>query len=296
LQTDIKIADTVRSALQSFLGATAYEVISLHIKSRTGKDFSHAEILVGNVRVLEEFIQSAFRCSATLLLDKVGNNLVAAFSLKDNNSSFQYSQIGDLSSLVDKIVQRNDSLALVSNAPCRDHFIMNYTHEEEFLTLLVTFLQRGIKNKCINVIVVTEDEKRQIESFLNYSKNYHHDQSTVAFFDNNNTLLVTDPELIGDLNSVSSLSFQPFANILNQATQQVTQKQMSGLNIVGTIAGRLYGKGRFEECLQIENMWHETIRQFSILITLMCTYEKPIDEPHRTHFAECHGEGIYDIS
>jgi hypothetical protein len=86
-----------------------------------------------------------------------------------------------------------------------------------------------------------------------------------------------------------------FVNILNQARQQVIQKQMSGLNIVGTIAGRLCGKGRFEECLQIENMWHETIRQFSIPITLMCTYEKPIDESHRTHFAECHSGGIYAI-
>jgi hypothetical protein len=300
LQPDLKIADTIRSTLRASLGATIYEVIALHIQSRTGIDFSHPETVVGNVRVLEDSLHQTFKDSAAPLMEKAGNKLLAAFSLPNdyNNNNFQYSQTGDLSTLVEKILKRNDPIAILHNARDRDHFTMSYTRKDEFPTLLVTFLQRGVQNNCLNVLVISEDEKRLFESFLNSSEGHHYyGKSTMGFSDDDSIVIVTHDELYGDIDSFSSssLSSQPIVDSLNRVKQRAIQKQMSGLNIVGTFAGRLFSKGRFEECLQIENLWHHTIQQFSMPITVMCPYEKPIDEPHRTPLAICHNGGLHQI-
>jgi hypothetical protein len=289
----VRIADTIKSTLREVLGATAYEVITLHMQSRTGVDFSRPETVVGNVRVLEGFLHQTFRDSANSLLDKAGNNLLATFSLPDYNT-FQYSQTGDLAALVEKILKRSDSLSILSDALDKDHFIMSYTHRQELPSIIAAFLQRGVQNNCVNVLAISEDEKRRLVSFLKSSQKLHHGKNTTGLLDEH-VIIVTHDELYGDLDSISSMSFQPFMDILNQARQLAIQKQMSGLNVVGTVAGSLFSNGHYEECLQIENTWHETVYQFPMPITVMCLYEKPIDEPHQTPLLRCHNGGLHQI-
>ena len=78
---DLKIADAIRSILRESLGAIAYEMIAFHIKSSAGIDFSRPETVVANIKALEDYLQRTFRDSASMLMDKAGNNLLAAFSL-----------------------------------------------------------------------------------------------------------------------------------------------------------------------------------------------------------------------
>jgi hypothetical protein len=275
----------------------AYEVVSLHIKSKTNIDFFRPETVIGNVRVLEDLLHETFRDSTVVLMEKVGNNLLAAFSIRDNNNNnynFQYSQLGDLATLIESLLKKNDVIAILHNVQDGDHFTMSYTNKDKFPSLLITFLQRRSQENCLNVLIISEDEKRRLQSFLDSSKGDHNDKSTTDFIDNN-TLIVTHSELYGDLDSVSSFSLQPFMDGLNQAREIAIQKQMSGLNIVGTLAGALYSKGRFEECLQIEEQGHQALRQFPMPITVMCLYEKPIDEPHQTPLLRCHNGGLHQI-
>jgi hypothetical protein len=287
------IADTIRSTLREVLGATVYDVIELHIRSRTTLDFSRPETVVDNVRALEDFLHQTFRDSANSLLDKAGNNLLATFSLPGTNT-FQYSQIGDLTALVEKILKRRESLGILSDAQDKDHLIMSYTYKQELPILIATFLQRGAQRNCVNVIVISEDEKRRLAFFLKSSEKVHHGKNATHLLDEN-VIIVTHDELYGDLGEGSSLSFQPFMDILDQAKHLAIQKQLSGLNIVGTVAGTLFSNGHYEECLKIENIWHETVRQFHMQITVLCLYEKPIDEPHRTSLVICHNGGLHQI-
>ena len=73
------------------------------------------------------------------------------------------------------------------------------------------------------------------------------------------------------------------------------ERQLSGLNVVGTVAGTLFSKGKFAECLQLEKLWHEIILQFSMPITVMCPYEKPIDDLNRAPLISCHSGGLHQI-
>lgn len=191
-------------------------------------------------------------------MDRVGNNLLNAFSFPEKDG-FQYSQTGDLAALVEKILKRNDAVAILSTAQDGDHFTMSYAGKEEFSNLLVTFLQRGTQNNCLNVLIISEDEKRRLGSFLNSFRECRDKSEAGSMPDD--TVIMTHAELYGDeLDSASlPLSFQPIMNGMAQARQLAIQKQKSGLNVVGTVAGRLFSMGRFDECLQIERLWHETI-------------------------------------
>ena len=297
---DLKIADAIRSILRESLGAIAYEMIAFHIKSSAGIDFSRPETVVANIKALEDYLQRTFRDSASMLMDKAGNNLLAAFSLPDRN--FQYCKVGDLSRLVEKIIRRSNSITILSNAQDKDHFVMSYaSKEEELPSTLVAFLQRGFQNKCLNLLILSEYEKRLFESFLaSYKKTHGKGSMAVGGQDdNNNIVILTHDELFGNLDSLSSSSFplspQPILNILNQARQTAIERQLSGLNVVGTVAGTLFSKGKFAECLQLEKLWHEIILQFSMPITVMCPYEKPIDDLNRAPLISCHSGGLHQI-
>lgn len=145
MQINLKIADTIKSTLKQVLGATAYDVISSHIQSMVGINFSRPETVISNARDLEEFLHRIFRDSAATLLHKVDGNLFAAFPLPDDYT-FQYSQVGYLAALIEKILKRHHSFEIISNAHGRDYFTMSYSHEDEFPSIIAAFLQRGIQN------------------------------------------------------------------------------------------------------------------------------------------------------
>jgi hypothetical protein len=313
LRPDLKVASAIVFTLQRRVGAATFEIIALHLKSSADIDFLRPETVVSNVRVLEDYLQRTFRDSANTLMSEMAEKLLADFAfLPDknntttNNNFSQYSEAGDLSKLVEKIMIGNDPAAILRNAQDKDHFVMSYSRKEEFPDLLVTFLERGFQNNCLDVLLISEEEKRQFESFLISSKRHHHHHDYDYYgktrigpdpANNPDVFIVTHAELYGDkrLDSTSSISFQPILDILGRAKKKAAEKQMSGLNVVGTVAGALFDNGQFEECLRIEKKWDETIRDFPMPITLMCLYKKPIEDPHRTPLVMCHSGGIHQL-
>ncbi len=276
----------------------AYEVVSLHIKSKSGIDFSRPETVVGNVKVLEEVLHKTFRDSTVVLMDKIGNSLLAAFSDSDNNSKsnydFQYSQLGDLAIQIEGLLKRDDCVEIMRKTQEGDHFIVNYTDKDKLSNLLVSFLEFGAQKNCLNVLIISEDEKQRLQSFLSSSNGVRHEKSMMNFRDKN-TLVVTHGDLYGDLDAASSFSLQPFMEGLNRVRELAIQTKMSGLNIAGTLAGALYCKGKFEQCLQIEEQGHEALHQFPMPSTVICLYERPVDEPHRTPLLKCHTGGHHQV-
>lgn len=291
LQPDLKIVEAIRSSLTESLGATTYEVIASHVKSSTGIDFSSPETVAGKVNALEDYLLHTFRDGAPLLMERMGSTLMAAFSLPYGD--FQYSRAGDLARLVEGLARRSRSLKAIDSARDRDHFVVSYARAEEFPCLLAAFLRRGSLNGCLNVLIISEDEKRRLASFLSSGERLGEFPVSP-----DGVFIVTHAELYGNLDSSPSspphiLSFRPILDALKQAGRDAAERKLSGLNVVGTFAGMLFGKGKFAECLQIEKKWHETILQFPMPVTVMCPYEKPIEDVHQAPLISCHSGGLH---
>jgi hypothetical protein len=275
-------------------------VVAFHLKSSTGIDFDRPETVTGSIGALEDYLQRTFRDGAGPLMDRAGRALQDAFSI--SGGDFSYGQAGDLLELVDKLSRRSSALAVLSRAKDGDHFALSYAGtgrrrdaaDPEFPgVLFATFLQRGLQKRCLNVLIISEEERRQLRAFLDRRRG----QYPPAIVNLDGVVIATHEELYGSNSLAASapLSFQPILDTLNSAKQRAADSRLSGLNVSGTVAGALFGNARFAQCIQLEKMWHETARHFSMPMTVMCPYDKVIEDPHRSALAGCHDGGVHQI-
>lgn len=158
-----------------------------------------------------------------------------------------------------KMADAGDMLLKMQN---RDHVACCFTSRVHHDLLVYSFMLRGLRNNQLNVLVVNSQEKRKLELLLSGCG-----IDVASLVKSGRLVIMLHEELYGD--DLGS-SFEPVRKQLIKA--QKLAKKMSGMNVIGTIAGNLAIRRQYERCAQIEKAWHELIPEFSVPITLLCPY------------------------
>lgn len=174
---------------------------------------------------------------------------------------------------------------MMSSMKDRDHIAHCFSSRVYHDQMIHSFVMRGVKSNQLNILVISSEEERAFNRVLG--------QNEIEFdplVNSGKLVILRHEELYGsDLGS----SFEPLMKQLQMAQVLAKARKMSGLNVIGTIAGNLALTGQLERCLQIERSWHETIRTFSMPITLLCPYQSDIlAASTETQLVQYHNSGL----
>jgi len=84
-----------------------------------------------------------------------------------------------------------------------------------------------------------------------------------------------------------SFSAEPVVKRLHSIKELAKGKSKKGLNIMATLPAKLIEQGRYEDAVEIENIFNIAIREFEEPITLLCLY-KSVPENLDDRFSEYH--------
>ena len=84
-----------------------------------------------------------------------------------------------------------------------------------------------------------------------------------------------------------SYPVEPLFRQLRSISELVKEKSKCGLNVIGTLPGRLIEQEKYEDAINIESGWHEAIQKSEIPITPICLY-KSIPDNVEDRFSEIH--------
>jgi hypothetical protein len=73
---------------------------------------------------------------------------------------------------------------------------------------------------------------------------------------------------------------------LRYAAESARRKGKTGLNVLGTLPGKLISARKYEEALRIERAFHEAVQRFEIPISVICMYGSLPSEVQEL-FSEC---------
>ena len=67
-----------------------------------------------------------------------------------------------------------------------------------------------------------------------------------------------------------------FDHVIKKLSDTVTlanNRLKTGLNVLGTVPGKLIEQGRYDEAMNVENRFARAIKEFEIPITVICLYK-----------------------
>ena len=173
----------------------------------------------------------------------------------------------------------------ISNMENGEHLAIVFKRENDLEKIIVNFVKRGIKNNHLNIIAIFREDELKYKTFL--SKNRIDlkslegtEQISFIFFDD-----LFKGKKLGS-------TFDPILDSIYIASEIVKKTGRTGLNIIGTLAGKLHSLENYEDCYYIEKHWHKLMSNFKIPMTLLCPYHDPISTSSATSLRECHNVGV----
>ncbi|MDA4117179.1 MAG: ATP-binding protein [Thaumarchaeota archaeon] len=164
-----------------------------------------------------------------------------------------------------------------------DHLAVSYTDESKLASEISDFINRGTKRNQTNVLLVTSDEA---ERYLEFLREVGTEVNKLL---SSGDLVIEPIDALLDEKQPVNVAKQWVAKKVAGFGDSARVRRKTGLNILGSIAGNLVKQGRYEECLSLEQFWHEFILRSDIPITLLCPYdavppelELPLQEAHTT--------------
>ncbi len=159
-----------------------------------------------------------------------------------------------------------------------DHVVFTYNNESQFNEIVNAFVKRGIDHNQINALVIfTKEQQKFIES-LDKIENVN------LLFNSQDIVIIPADEGFSD---DGSFSVMPSLNSMRNIAELVKQKSKNGLNVLATLPTKLIEQGRYEDAVQLENMYNEAIKGFEIPITVLCLY-KTVPENLEDPFSKYH--------
>jgi metal-responsive CopG/Arc/MetJ family transcriptional regulator len=134
----------------------------------------------------------------------------------------------------------------------RDHMVFTYNNELQFKEILNAYVRRGIDRNQINAFVIyTKEQQKFIESIDEV-------QNINSLFNSQDMMMIPADEcFFGDC----SFSVMPSLNSMHDVVELAKQKSKNGLNVLATLPTKLIEQGRYEDALQLENMYNEAIKK-----------------------------------
>jgi hypothetical protein len=159
----------------------------------------------------------------------------------------------------------------------RDHLALIYNEKSQFEEIVGTFIKRGINYNQINILVISKREESQFIQSLNKIE-----KIDSLFNSQDIIILLTDECFLDECYPV-----EPLFRQLRSISELVKEKSKCGLNVIGTLPGRLIEQRKYEDAINIESGWHEAIQKSEIPITPICLY-KSIPDNVEDRFSEIH--------
>lgn len=170
----------------------------------------------------------------------------------------------------------------------RSHVAVNYSNSQQMDEAVINFTLRGIACNQINFWLVQRSQKEHWLEVLS-KKGINVNQ----LIDSHELTIVEHKDVVPDASQ--EISFDPILKKLQAVKKLVADKQKFGINVIGTLAGSLFAKGKLEDCINIESHWHEIIDSFEIPITVLCPYYSLI-EKYQADIIEIHNHGLITLT
>ena len=143
-----------------------------------------------------------------------------------------------------------------------DHMILTFNNEIQFKEIVNAFIKRGINYNQMNILLIYRKEEqkylRTLDKIPNINSLFNSQEITIIPADDGfyNGRFFVEP-IIKKLSSIMSLA---------------ERKSKKGLNLLGTLPGKLIEEGRYNDALGLEHTVTEAVKTFEIPVTILCLY------------------------
>jgi metal-responsive CopG/Arc/MetJ family transcriptional regulator len=158
-----------------------------------------------------------------------------------------------------------------------DHIVLTFNNESQFKEIITAFVKRGIDHNQINVLIIYRKEESKFLQSLDKLPNINY------LFNLQDIMIIPADESFHN----DSFSVEPVVKRLRSIEQLSKEKSKKGLNIMATLPAKLIEQGRYDDAVEIENLFNIAMREFEQPITLLCLY-KSVPENLEDRFSEYH--------
>jgi metal-responsive CopG/Arc/MetJ family transcriptional regulator len=158
-----------------------------------------------------------------------------------------------------------------------DHIVLTFNNESQFKEIITAFVKRGIDHNQINVLIIYRKEEQKFLQSLDKLPNINY------LFNLQDIMIIPADESFHNDN----FSVEPVVKRLHSIEQLSKEKSKKGLNIMATLPAKLIEQGRYDDAVEIENVFNIAMREFEQPITLLCLY-KSVPENLEDRFSEYH--------
>jgi hypothetical protein len=158
-----------------------------------------------------------------------------------------------------------------------DHIVLTFNNESQFKEIITAFVKRGIDHNQINVLIIYRKEEQKFLQSLDKLPNINY------LFNLQDIMIIpADESFHNDI-----FSIEPVVKRLRSIEKLAKEKSKKGLNIMATLPAKLIEQGRYDDAVEIENVFNIAMREFEQPITLLCLY-KSVPENLEDRFSEYH--------
>jgi metal-responsive CopG/Arc/MetJ family transcriptional regulator len=158
-----------------------------------------------------------------------------------------------------------------------DHIVLTFDNESQFKEIITSFVKRGIDHNEIDVLIIYRKEEQKFLQSLDKLPNIN------SLFNLQDIMIIPADESFHN----DSFSIEPIVKELHSIEKLAKEKSKKGLNILATLPAKLIEQGRYDDAVEIENVFNIAMREFEQPITVLCLY-KSVPENLEDRFSEYH--------
>ncbi len=166
----------------------------------------------------------------------------------------------------------------IMNMKDHDHLVLTITGEPHVNEILKAFMDRSAALNQISVFFISRQDEFAFVGLLDKVV-----EDANSMFKSQDVMIMHAEDCY--VNGAFSLELAQ--KHLNYVAQLAKKKGKSGLNVLGTLPGKLIEQKRYEDALIIERGFHEFVQKFDSPISVICMYNSLPDDVQNL-FMECH--------
>lgn len=166
----------------------------------------------------------------------------------------------------------------------RDHLAVVFDDDSQLEQIITGFANRGLKYNQTNVFFVYGGEEAKYREYI--SKSGIGPESSA---DERDAVIVLNDKL-SDERGVPS--FENIARELSVVKESAVKRGKTGLNIAGTIGGRLLLQENYNHCIYLENRCEELVSSFDFPLTVLCLYSSAVSRIAQDLLGRYHNRGV----
>ncbi|MGC2683044.1 MAG: MEDS domain-containing protein [Candidatus Nitrosopolaris sp.] len=145
----------------------------------------------------------------------------------------------------------------------RDHVVLTFDNESQFKKIVKTFVKRGIDCNHINVLFIYSNEEQKFLESLDKIPNIN------SLFNSGEITMIPVEESAGN----DSVWFDHVLKKLSDTVTLANNRLKTGLNVLGTVPGKLIEQGRYDEAMKVENTFARAMKEYETPMTVICLYK-----------------------